>query len=113
MTNTKLNITANGEQEIVITRAFNAPRQLVFDAFTKPELVKQWLTGPPGWSMPICEIDERVGGKYRWVWHHSNGTDMGVSGVYREIVPPRRIVSTERFDEAWCPGEALGTIALV
>jgi len=113
MTNTKLNITANGEQGIVITRAFNAPRQLVFDAFTKPELVKQWLTGPPGWSMPICEIDLRVGGKYRWVWRHTNGTDMGMGGVYREIVPPQRIVSTEKFDEAWYPGEALGTIALV
>jgi uncharacterized protein YndB with AHSA1/START domain len=108
----KLNITAQGEQEIVIMRDFAAPRHLVFDAFTIPELVKQWLLGPPGWSMPVCEIDLRVGGKYRYVWHHINGMDMGMGGVYREIVRPERLVTTEKFDEAWYPGEALGTIAL-
>jgi uncharacterized protein YndB with AHSA1/START domain len=108
----KLNITAGGDREIVITRSFNAPRNLVYDAFTKPELVKKWLTGPPGWTMPVCEIDLRVGGKYRYVWHHDNGMDMGMGGVYRELVFPKLIVTTEKFDEAWYPGEALGTISL-
>ena len=108
-----LQITARGERELVMTRAFDAPRHLVFDAFTKPELVRRWLLGPEGWSMPVCEIDLRVGGSYRYVWRHSSGNQMGMGGVYREIVKPERIVSTEKFDEAWYPGEAVGTIVLV
>jgi uncharacterized protein YndB with AHSA1/START domain len=96
-----------------MTREFNAPRRLLFDAFTKPEMVRQWLLGPPGWSMPVCEIDLKVGGKYRYVWRQdSDGTEMGMGGVYREIVAPERLVSTEKFDEAWYPGEAVGTIVL-
>jgi len=58
-----------------------------------------------GWTMPVCEIDLRVGGKYRYVWRHAQGHEMGMGGVFREIVPPERIVSTEKFDEAWYPGE--------
>jgi len=109
-----LQLTAPGEREIVMTRVFNAPRTLVFDAHTQPDLVRQWLLGPPGWSMPVCEMDVRVGGKYRWVWRHDhNGTEMGMGGVYREIVAPERLVTTERFDEAWYPGEALNTLVLV
>src|SRR5256886_1630941 len=108
-----LHLTAPGERDIVMTRVFDAPRQLVFDAHTKPELVKRWLLGSPGWSMPVCEIDLRVGGKYRYVWRHDrNGTEMGMGGVYREIAAPERIVNTERFDEAWYPGEAVGTLVL-
>lgn len=105
-----LKITAPGDRDIMMTRSFNAPRHLVFDAFTKPEFVRQWLLGPPGWSMPVCEIDLRVGGNYRYVWRHSNGNEMGMGGVFREVVPPERLVSTEKFDQAWYPGEALGTI---
>jgi uncharacterized protein YndB with AHSA1/START domain len=109
-----LQLTAPGEREIVMTRGFDAPRQLVFDAHTKPELIKRWLLGPPGWSMPVCEIDLRVGGTYRYVWRHDrNGNEMGMGGLYREIVAPERIVHTERFDEAWYPGEALNTLVLV
>src|SRR5262245_25129226 len=109
-----LKIAAQGDRELVMARSFNAPRKLVFEAFTKPELVKRWLLGPPGWSMPVCEIDLRVGGKYRWVWKRdSDGTEMGMGGVYREIVVPERIVSTEKFDDAWYPGEGVGTIMLV
>src|SRR6266545_2594251 len=101
-----LQLTAPGEREIVMTRVFNA--------HTQPDLVRQWLLGPPGWSMPVCEMDVRVGGKYRWVWRHDhNGTEMGMGGVYREIVAPERLVTTERFDEAWYPGEALNTLVLV
>src|SRR6266853_5205233 len=85
-----LNLTTQGDREMVMTRAIDAPRRLVFGAFTKPELVKQWLLGPPGWSMPICEIDLRVGGVYRYVWRRdSDGSEMGMGGVYREIVSPR------------------------
>jgi uncharacterized protein YndB with AHSA1/START domain len=109
----QLKVTTRGDREIVMTREFDAPRKLVFDAFTKPELIKQWLLGPPGWSMPICEVDLRVGGKYRYVWRHTNGNQMGMGGVYREIVRPERIVATEKFDESWYPGEAVGTVVLV
>jgi uncharacterized protein YndB with AHSA1/START domain len=109
----KLKVTTRGDREIVMTRIFDAPRNLVFDAFTKPELVKQWLLGPPGWSMPVCEINLRVGGTYRYVWRKAGVPDMGMGGVYREIVAPERIVATEKFDEAWYPGEAIGTLVLV
>src|SRR3979490_3343652 len=109
-----LKLTTQGDREIVMTRALDAPRRLVFDAFTKPELVKQWLLGPPGWSMPICEIDLRVGGAYRYVWRRdSDGSEMGMGGTYREIVRPERIVNTELFDTAWYPGEAVATAVLV
>jgi uncharacterized protein YndB with AHSA1/START domain len=108
-----LQIKANGEREIVMTRVFDAPRKLVFDAFTKPELLKQWLLGPPGWSMPVCEIDLRIGGRYRYVWRRdTDGTEMGCGGVYREIVPPERLVHTEQFDNPWYPGESLITTVL-
>ena len=108
-----LKLTTRGDREIVITRAFDAPRKLVFDALTKPELVKQWLLGPDGWSMPVCEIDLKVGGKYRYVWRRDkDGTEMGMGGVYRDIVAPERIVATEKFDQSWYPGEAVGTSVL-
>src|SRR5216684_1490495 len=114
MKNTEgLKVTTRGDREIVMTRDFDAPRRLVFDALSKPELVKQWLLGPPGWSMPVCEIDLRVGGAYRYVWRHSSGKEMGMGGVYREIVPQERLIYTELFDEAWYPGESLITTTLV
>lgn len=110
----QLKVAANGEREIVMTRTFNAPRTLVFEAMTKPEFVKRWLLGPDGWSMPVCEIDLKVGGKYRYVWKQdSDGTEMGMGGVFREVVAPERIVVTEKFDQAWYPGEAVGRMELV
>jgi uncharacterized protein YndB with AHSA1/START domain len=107
---TKLKVEARGEREILITRAFDAPRAFVFDAHTKPELVRRWLLGPPGWTMPVCEIDLRVGGHFRYVWRNAEGRDMGMGGVYREIVRPERIVSTEVFDEDWTGGETVNTL---
>jgi len=108
-----LKVAAQGDREIVMTRVFAAPRRLVFDAYTKPELVKRWLSGLDGWSMPICEIDLRVGGAYRYVWRHDeDGTEMGMGGVFREIAKPERLVSTEKFDPAWYPGDALNTLVL-
>ena len=114
MTNTgNLKVAARGDREIVMTRVFDAPRKLVFDAFTKPELVKRWLLGPPGWTMPVCEIDLKVGGTYRYVWRHADGNEMGMGGVYREIDAPERVIATEKFDQAWYPGEAVGTLLLI
>ncbi len=109
MTDT-LKVTTPTDREIVMTRVFDAPRRLVFDAFTKPELVRQWLLGPPGWSMPVCEIDLPVGGAYRYVWRNADGNEMGMSGVYREIAPPERLVFTEVWDEDWTGGEAQVTM---
>jgi uncharacterized protein YndB with AHSA1/START domain len=98
------------DREIVLTRVFDAPRRLVFDAFTKPELVKCWL-GPRGWSLVVCEVDLRIGGAYRFVGRGPDGTDMGWGGIYREIVAPERIVHTESFDDY--PGESLVTTVWV
>jgi uncharacterized protein YndB with AHSA1/START domain len=108
----KLKVTAAGDREIVMTRSFDAPRELVFAAYTRPELLKRWLGVYGGWSMAVCEVDLRVGGAYRWVWRGPDGAEMGMGGVYREIVPNERIVCTEKFDQAWYPGEAVGTVVL-
>jgi uncharacterized protein YndB with AHSA1/START domain len=101
------------EREIVVTRVFNAPRHLVFDAFTKPELLKRWLFGPGDWTLEVCEVDLRVGGSYRYVWRGPNGTEMGMGGIHREVVPPERIVATQLFDQDWTSGEAIGTLVLI
>lgn len=108
-----LEITTPSDREVAMTRVFDAPRRLVFDALTKPELIRRWLGGLPGWTMTVCEMDLRVGGEYRYVWEKDTGTVMGMGGVIREIVPPERLVVTERFDESWYPGEAVSTTVLV
>jgi uncharacterized protein YndB with AHSA1/START domain len=113
MTTGKLQVAIPTDREIVMTRVFDAPRRMIFDAFTKPELLKRWLLGPPGWSMIVCEVDLKVGGKYRYVWRNdASGQEMGMGGVAREIVAPERLVSTEKFDDPWYPGEAIATLVL-
>ncbi len=104
-----LRVATPGDREVVVARGFDAPRPLVFAAHTRPDLVKRWLIGPPGWSMPDCTIDLRVGGKFRYVWRHEDGRTMGMNGVFRELMPPERIVHTEIFDEDWTGGETLVT----
>ncbi len=108
-----LKVSAQSDRDIVMTRVFDAPRSLVFDAYTKPELLKRWLGVFGGYSMPVCEVDLRVGGMYRFVWRGPDGAEMGVRGLYREVVRPERLVHTEKFDEAWYPGESLITTVLV
>ena len=103
-------VTTPSDREIVLTRIFDAPRHLVFEAFTKPELLKRWF-GPRGWSLVVCEVDLRVGGGFRFVMRGPDGTDMGMRGVYREIVPPERCVHNESFDDY--PGESLVTSVFV
>ena len=98
------------EREIVMTRVFNAPRHLVFEAWTNPKYVPQWMLGPPGWTMPVCEIDLRPGGEWHFVWRKSDGTEMGMRGVYREIKPPERLVFTELWGGNW--PETLNTLVL-
>lgn len=89
-----LDVIASGEREIVITREFAAPRELVFDALTKPELLMRWH-GARGWNLVECEIDLREGGSWRHVSHGPDGQTMAMSGVYRVIVVPERLVTTQ------------------
>src|SRR5262245_31825676 len=97
MKNTELKVTTPSDREIALTRTFDAPRRLVFDAYTKPELLMRWF-GPRDWKLIVCDIDLRVGGSWRFVMRKDDGTEMGMSGVYQEIVAPERLVSTESFD---------------
>jgi uncharacterized protein YndB with AHSA1/START domain len=98
-----LKVTLPSDNEIVLTRVFDAPRHLVFDAFSKPELLKGWF-GPRGWSLSVCEVDFRVGGGFRFVLRGPDGQEMGMRGVYRELAPPERSVHMESFDDF--PGES-------
>ena len=105
-----LKVTTPTDREIVLTRVFDAPRNLVFDAFSKPELLKRWF-GPRGWSLEVCEVDLRVGGSFRFVLLGPDGKKMGMRGVYREIVPPEKSVHMESFDDY--PGESQVTAVFV
>jgi uncharacterized protein YndB with AHSA1/START domain len=107
-----LQVTAPSDREIRMKRVFDAPRRLVWDALTKPELLKRWFYGPPGWTLEVCEMDLRAGGAYRWLWRDPKGEEMGLRGVFREIVPLERIVASAKFDESWYPGEELDTTVL-
>ncbi len=88
-----------GEQELVITRIFDAPRELVWKAWTDPERVKRWW-GPKGFTTPVSEIDFRVGGAYLYCMRSPEGQDYWSTGVYREIVEPEQIVYTDSFSDA-------------
>jgi len=109
-----LKVTAAGDREIVITRDFNAPRTLVWETMSKPEFLKRWLFGPPGWEMTVCEDDPRVGGTFHWEWAGPGGVGMKMTGVYQELVPPERAVRTEVFESGCIPqmGEQLATLVL-
>jgi uncharacterized protein YndB with AHSA1/START domain len=111
--------TTPSDREIVITRVFEAPRELVFDAWTNPKHVPHWLLGPEGWTMPVCEIDLWVGGTWHFVWRRAESaaepgcdgtTEFGMSGVYKEVVPPERVVHTEVWGPEW--PETLNTLVL-
>ena len=110
MNRNAMKLAPQGDREIVIERSFDAPRDLVFEAFTKPELVKRWMLGPDGWSMPVCTIDLRAGGRGRYEWQNADrSTGMSLNTVFKEVVVPERIVHTERFDPDWAQGEATVT----
>jgi uncharacterized protein YndB with AHSA1/START domain len=89
------------DTEVVITRVVDAPRRIVFDALTNPKHVPRWMLGPEGWTMPVCEMDVRPGGTWHYVWRKSDGTEMAMSGSYREVAPPERLVSTEMWGPEW------------
>jgi uncharacterized protein YndB with AHSA1/START domain len=108
--NKSLQITTPSDEEIRITRSFDAPRMMVWDAYTRPELVQRWLGAMPGWSWAECQMDVREGGRYRWAWRGPEGAELAVGGVYLEVVPGERLVSTERYDQSWYEGDAVGTV---
>ena len=97
-----LKATMPSDTEIVVTRTFNAPARLVWDAHTKPELIKRWLLGPDGWSMPKCDVDFRVGGDYLYGWRNISNPDQyfEIGGTYKEIAPYSSITHSERFNGA-------------
>lgn len=102
-----------GDKELLIVRAFNAPMGLVFDAYTQPRLLKRWLLGPPGWTMVQCEVDLKVGGSYRYVLQDPQGNTMGWGGKFLEVDEPNRYVHTELFDQDWTGGETTITVEFV
>jgi len=105
-----LNVTMPSDREVMMVRVFDAPRTMVFDAFTKCELLKRWF-GPRDFSLAVCEGDFRVGGSWRFVLRGPDGSEMGMRGVIREMVRPERLVHLETFDDY--PGESLVTTELV
>jgi uncharacterized protein YndB with AHSA1/START domain len=112
-----LSVTTPSDLEIHMTRTFDAPRQLVFDAWTKPEHLRHWLgqgdNQLKGWTMTTCEVDLRPGGAYHFVLEGPEGETLGIAGVYREIVPGERLVVTEVFDEPYrdeMGGEVINTL---
>lgn len=104
-----LKVTTPSDTEIQMTRVFDAPRRLVFEAMMTPELIKRWL-GPRRYELIVCEVDARVGGRYRYVQRLDEGKEMGWGGVFKEITPPERCVFVESFDDY--PGESLVTTVL-
>ena len=103
----KAQVSLPGDTQVRVTRDFAAPRTLVWQAHTDPKLVKRWMLGPPGWSMPVCEMDVRPGGKYRWRWKSDeNGAEFGFFGDFREVDAPARMVHAEYYD----PGDVGGSM---
>ena len=112
----KAEVTLPSDREVKVARSFKAPRSLVYRAYTEPAIVKRWMLGPPGWSMPVCEMDVRVGGRYKWRWRSdADGSEFGFAGTFREVEPAARLVHSEAYDpgslEDGFPGnEALVTV---
>jgi uncharacterized protein YndB with AHSA1/START domain len=110
----KAQVTLPSEREVKVSRSFRAPRSLVYRAYTEPQLVQRWLLGPQGWSMPVCEMDVRVGGRFRWRWRNDqDGSEFGFAGTFREVQPPSRLVHTETYDPGTVGGGYPGNDAIV
>jgi uncharacterized protein YndB with AHSA1/START domain len=101
-----LTVSLPSDCEIALTRAFKAPRELVYRAFSDPEILKRWF-GPRGWSLVTCNINACVGGGFRFVLRAPDGRELAMHGTYRELSPPERSVHSEGFDGL--PGESLVT----
>jgi uncharacterized protein YndB with AHSA1/START domain len=93
--------------EVAVKRSFDAPAKLVWRAYMEPDLLRRWCTGPPGWSMPVCEMQMHVGGKYRWRWHNDeDGQEFGCTGEVLEVTPHAKIVHTQLWEDV---GDSMGS----
>lgn len=99
-------VSLPSDREVKVVRRFNAPSALVYRAYTEPALMRRWLTAMPGWSMPVCEMDVRVGGAYRWRWRSEDDVEFGFSGVFRDVKPAARLAHTQVYD----PGDMGGSM---
>ena len=94
-----IEVTQPSEREVRVVRTFNAPRQLVWDAHTKPELMKKWCYGYEGWTLATCDMNVREGGKYRWRWRNSaDGSEFGFFGTFSEVNAPSKLAHDQYFD---------------
>lgn len=114
----KAHVSKPSDHEVKVERSFKAPRELVYKAYTTPELVKRWLLGPPGWSMPVCEMDVRVGGKFKWRWRNDeSGKEFGFYGEFSEVKAPAKLANTEYYDAGDVGGDmgdgALSTVEFI
>jgi uncharacterized protein YndB with AHSA1/START domain len=92
-------VTLPSDSEVRVSRSFHAPRTLVWQAHTVPALMRRWLAGYPGWSMPVCEMDVRTGGQYRWRWHQDeNGQEFGFFGTFSEVDEPSTLSHDQYYD---------------
>ena len=97
----QVQLSLPSDTEVILSRQVAAPRALVFDAWTNPVHLPNWMLGPPGWTMPICERDNRPGGSHRTVWRKADGAEMEIAGTIREFDPPERMVATESWGPGW------------
>lgn len=100
-------VTLPADGQVEVTRSFNAPRTLVYEAYTKPDLMRRWLVGYPGWTMPVCEMDVRIGGTFRWRWQNeADESEFGFHGEFLAVETPSLLRHTQAFD----PGTLGGTM---
>lgn len=98
------------DTEIRVVRVFNAPRATLWAMHTDPKHLPQWMTGPDGWTMPVCEIDLRNGGSWRYVWRKAQGEEMAMQGGFIEVVPVSKLVTSESWGPEW--PETVNTVEL-
>lgn len=99
-------VKQTSDKTVQVSRSFKGPRALVYRAFTEPTLLKQWMLGPPGWEMPVCQMDLKVGGEYVWRWKNkSTHKEFGFFGTYREVVTAQKLKNTQTFDPGTMGGD--------
>lgn len=100
-------VSTPSDLEVLIKRSFDAPVNLVWQAYTDPAMMRRWLTAMPGWSMPVCEMTTEVGGKYRWLWRNDeNGLEFGFTGEILEVELHSKLAHTQNYD----PGNMGGSM---
>ena len=107
-------VSTPSDREVLVKRSFNAPVNLVWQAYTEAALMRRWCLGPPGWSMPVCEMATQVGQKYHWRWRdNENGTEFGFTGEMLEIALHSKIVHTQLFEPGTLGGSMGGEPSII